>query len=424
MHTEDDSVRPVILVGYSMAWLRALAGFMPEGSVVVVEEPQVVVKRDIRSKLGDSPMLRELIEWEYHLDGMADCFANRHPQLRPAAVIPVVEYSVPFAARLAERYGVPGATYGAARLLRDKSLLRAVTAAADIANPSSAAVSGPDEVRAFMAEVGGPIVLKPSNRQASVGTKILFEPSEVDESWLECTDQEEGAFFPDRPVPVRMLAERLLRGEEFSVEMTVHGGRAVFAGVTRKFVFDGPRPVERGHLHPADIDDELRTRLVADTERLLGAVGMDIGFVHCEWIVEDGVPHLVECAGRLPGDWIMDIIEAAWQYGLFRQYCELMQGTAPQRPPQSAPGYAAVMMSHPAPGEVESIDGVEEAKAIPGVISCMVSAELGERINELRSSWDRVTAVITEGSTAQEALSRAQQAVDRIAIKTRQVVQA
>ena len=419
MPPDDDNRRPVILVGYSMAWLRALSGFMPEKSVVVVEEPEVVRKRKIGPQLGDLPTLRELVECEYHLEGMADSFVNGHPDLHPIAVIPVVEYSVPFAARLAERYGTPGATYGAARLLRDKSLLRAVTAAAGIPNPRSVPVDGPDAVRAVLAEAGGAVVLKPANRQASVGIKIVYEPSEVDTAWAECAFQEEGAFFPDRPAPVRMLAERLLRGEEFSVEATVHGGRPVFAAVTRKFVFDGPRPVERGHLHPADIGEELRERLVADTARVLAAVGMDVGFVHCEWIVEDGVPHLVECAGRLPGDWIMDIIEAAWGYRLFRQYCGIMRGERPEAPPAAATGYAAVWMAHAAPGEVESVDGVEEAKAVDGVQSCLVSVEPGGRIHELRSSWDRVAAVIATGPTAAAALSAARQAIDRIAIKTR-----
>jgi len=419
----DDDGRPVILVGYSRAWLGAVARFQPDRSVIFVDEPEVVRKRAVRAQTGDSPTLRELIEWEYQLDGMADSFVNRYPDLRPVAAVPVVEYSVPFAARLAERYRVPGAGYGAARLLRDKRLLRIATAAAGIANPRSVSVSGPDEVRAFMAELGRPIVLKPANRQASIGTKIVHEEAEVDRAWAECADQDEGVFFPDRPSPVRMLAERFVPGAEFSVEMMVRGGRPVFGAATRKFLFDGPRPIERGHLHPADIEAGLRARLLADTVRVLAAVGMDTGFVHCEWIVEDGVPHLVECAGRLPGDWIMDLVEAAWRYDVFGQYWALMRGEPLAEAPLAAPGYAAVWMAHAAAGEVESVDGVDEAKAVAGVRTCMVTVEPGERVNELRSSWDRVAVVIAEGATGSAALSSAQQAIDRITIKTRPSLQ-
>jgi len=68
-------------------------------------------------------------------------------------------------------YGLPGAGYGAATVLRDKEVLRKVSAAAGIANPESVPVSGPAEVAALMARWGRPVVLKPANRQASLGTQ-------------------------------------------------------------------------------------------------------------------------------------------------------------------------------------------------------------------------------------------------------------
>jgi biotin carboxylase len=418
------SVAPVILIGFSRAWLNALERFQPEKSLVFIEEPDVVRKRDVPSEAADSKALRELIEWEYQLEGAADAFYHRHRELRPAAVVPVVEYSVPFAARLAERYGVVGAGYGAALLLRDKQLLRTVTAAAGIANPQFLPVTGPAEVKAFMAEIGGPIVLKPADRQASLGTKIVHDPADIDESWIECTDQDEGMFFPDRPIQLRMLAERFVRGDEFSVEMMVRGGQPFFGSATRKFLFDGPRPVERGHLVPADIEPELTERLLADTARVLDAVGMDSGFVHCEWIVEHGVPHLVECAGRLAGGGIMDLVGLAWQYDIFGQYWAMMRGEPLSEVPKKAPRYAAAWLSHAPTGEVVSIDGVAEAEAAQGVRICSVAVEPGERIGELRSSWDRVALVKAEGATPAEALANAQHALGRITIKVRPVVPA
>ena len=111
----------------------------------------------------------------------------------------------------------------------------------------------PAEVKAFMAGIGGPIVLKPANRQAALGTRIVSAPGEIDAAWLECSEQDEGVFMPDRPLPLRMLAEQYIGGDEFSVEMMLRAGRPVFGGVTRTLLFDGPRPVEQGHLHPAGI---------------------------------------------------------------------------------------------------------------------------------------------------------------------------
>jgi biotin carboxylase len=413
-----DQDGPIVLVGYAKAWLTELSKFVPDRSIVFVEEPDVIRKRSIREGTAGARALREVIDWEFHLEPAADCFYHRHRDLSPSAVIPVVEYAVPFAARLAERYGRPGAGYGAARLLRDKHLLRQVTTAAGIPNPRSMQVHGPDEVKAFMAEVGGTIVLKPANRQAAVGTKIITDPADIEASWVECTDQDEGVFVPDRPMPLRMLAEQFVRGEEFSVEMMISGGRPVFGAPTRKFLFPGPRPVEQGHLHPADIDPELSARLVADTARVLDAVGMDSGFVHCEWMVADGVPYLIECAGRMAGDGIIELVIYAWQYDVVPQYIAMMQGK-PLGPVPGAPSrHAAAWLSRAAVGVVESVDGVEEAKAIPGVHT-LIAPEAGEQIHELRSSWDRPAFVTAEGATPAEALAAARGAIDRIVVKIR-----
>jgi biotin carboxylase len=406
----------VLIVGYAPPMLDILAKSLPEKSVVIVDEPDVLRKRNAQAVVGDSPMLRELIGWEHMRDAAADCFYHRFREVRPAAVIPFTEYGVPFAARLAERYGVPGAGFGAARLLRDKHLQRQVTAAAGVANPQSVPVASPAEVRKFMTGTGGPIVLKPANRQAAVGTKILHDPAEAEQAWAECAEQDEGVFVPDRPMPLRMLAEQFVEGDEYSVEMMIRAGQPEFSAVTRKFLFPGPRPVEQGHLHPADIDAGLTGRLVCATSGVLDAIGMDTGFAHCEWILSGGVPYLVECAGRMAGDGIVDMIKVAWDYDAVAGYCAMMCGLPlTQKPPTTPVRYAAVWTSCGPAGQVTAIDGVAEAEASLGVHSVVVK-RIGRPIHALHSSWDRPAAVMAEGATPAEALANAQHAVDRITV--------
>jgi biotin carboxylase len=415
----EDSDGSVIFVGLTLAGLRGLGQYLPDGSAVFIDEPDVLRKRDAVAKSAGIPTLRELIGWElYELEGAADRFYNANRQRRPAGILPVSDYGVPFTARLAERYGVRGAGYGAARALRDKHLLRQITQSAGIANPESVPVARPAEARAFMAEIGGPIVLKPANRQAAIGTKIVAEPGEIDAAWLECTDQEEGVFLPDRPLPLRMLAERYVRGEEFSVEMMFRSGRLAFGGVTRTLLFDGPRPVEQGHLYPADISAELTERLLADTVRVLEAVGLDSGWTHCEWRVEDGVPYLMECAGRMAGGGIIELISIASGYDANAAFLDMMLDRDLTAPP-ATDRYAAVWMDAVPSGEVASIDGREEALALPGVRSCSVQVKVGEQAPPLRSSHDRVMAVEAEGPTPAQALATARAAMALISVKVR-----
>ncbi|MBO0839420.1 MAG: ATP-grasp domain-containing protein [Sciscionella sp.] len=409
---------PVIMVGFVAVALESLAEFQPDRSVIVIDEPDVVRKRGIRGKVAHAPIVRELIEWEYQLPGAADEFFASHRDLGPAAVAPFQEYATVFAARLAERYGLPGGGLGAMELLRDKALLRRVTAAAGVLNPRSVPVDGPDQVREFMATHSDPVVLKPANRQAAVGTKIVRAGDDVDAAWAECLAQDEGVMVPDRQMPIRMLVEQFVEGHEYSVEMLLDNGDPVFGNITDKLLYPGARPIEWGHIVPADIDEELRESLMANTRKVLDAVGFGTGVIHCEWIVSDGTPYLVECAGRFAGDGVIALIEQAYPVPMVRAFWTLMKGQTLSNPlPDKANQSAAVRFLRVEPGEVLAVDGMDDAAQAPGVLHCDVDVAPGDRVNELRSSWDRVGSVIALGRTGDEAMRRADEAISRIHIK-------
>ena len=409
--------RPIIIVGF-VPVLPTLPDFDP-GSVILVDEPDVIRKRNLAEAVAGVPMLRELVGWEYQLPSSADEFFNTYPDLDPVSVIPLVEYATPFAARLAERYGVPGATSGAAQVLRDKEQLRRVSRAAGVPNPLSQAVESPEDVLRFMAEHPGSVVLKPANRQASLGTKILHSPDEVEQAWRECIAQDEGIMVPDREIALRMLVEEYVQGDEFSVEMLVREGVPLFTNITAKLLYPGPRPIELGHLVPAELPAPLETALREQTAAVLRAVGFGSGIVHCEWIVREGVPYLVECAGRFPGDGIPMLIERAYPIQLPQHYYAIMRGETPPPLPQSAECGTAVRFLLADPGVVLSVDGVEESESVPGVLHTSVGLRPGDTVRELRSSWDRAGSVMAVGSTSGEAMKIATEALAQLRIEIR-----
>ncbi|MEU6868966.1 ATP-grasp domain-containing protein [Streptomyces sp. NPDC046876] len=408
---------PVLVVGFVGVTMGLIAAFQPDDSVIYVEEPDVIRKRRVHDQIDGVPFVRGLIAWEYHLEGKADEFHNAHPDLAPSAVIPAIEYATPFAARLAERYGLPGAGLGAARILRDKALLRQVSAAAGIANPAVAAVSGPDGVLEFLRGRSGPVVLKPANRQASVGTRVIHGPAEVQQAWADCLVQDEGVFVPDRPMDLSMLVEQYVDGPEYSVELLVRDGRTLFANVTGKELFPGPHPVERAHTVPADIPAQRAELLVAQTERVVRAVDFRTGTIHCEWIVSDGVPHLVECAGRLAGGGILDTIQLAYPVELLRSYYALMKGEEPPAElPRHAKGGAAVRFLAAGTGRVTAVHGLGEARDVDGVFLAAVTVEPGDLLTGLRHSWDRTGIVMATADSPAEARRRAETAAELIRI--------
>ncbi|MFD1830234.1 ATP-grasp domain-containing protein [Streptomyces desertarenae] len=416
---ESDN-RPVIIVGYTAGWKHVAQKHHRDTTTLFVDTPAAAREKDLAAVLAAAGAPCELITTDYEAEGAAARFHDEYEGRPPAAVIPGIEYAVPFAARLAELFGLPGAGPLAADRLRDKGLLREVTADSGVRNPVSRPVTHPDEVRKLMAETGGPVVLKPANRQGSIGTRIIRTAEDVAEAWTECTVREHRAMAAQSTVPVRMLAESFLSGPEFSVELLVRDGRALFGNVTAKSLFPGDRPVELGHTVPADIPAELSERLRSATEHLLGTVGFATGFVHCEWIVVDGEPHLVECAGRMPGDGIITLIDLAWGIDITREYLAVMRGDAPRADlPDRAAGGAASWFVSAEPGEVIRVGGTSAATRLPGVVSADVLAGPGSVTRALRSGRDRVGSVVATGSDAAEARRRAQDAAASIEVVVR-----
>jgi biotin carboxylase len=408
----------LIMVGYLPALLPVLDEVLPDDTgILIIEDPDLINRPPIQKALAASDR-RKASLWPYAQSATADAWYHRNRDLEVVGVLPSVEYAVTFAARLAERFGVPGASLGAAHLLRDKSLLRAVSAAAGLRNPAFAPVETVDDVHAFAKAHPGSIVLKPTNRQASVGTRIVRDPGQIDQAWQEARSLDEAVFVAFHHLPLRMQVEEFIDGEEFSVELLQQAGQPLFANVTGKLLYPGDRPVEFGHIVPADVPSSLSETLVAATAELLSVVGFGTGVVHCEWIVRDGDPYLVECTGRLPGDGIVHLIEHAWPIDLVRRYVVAMMGGTSEPAPAHASLAAATLFPAVEPGLVTAVEGMDLAAAVPGVYVSLCSVQPGDRVNELRSSWDRVVGVATCAATAAEALAAAQTAIEKIVITT------
>jgi biotin carboxylase len=409
----------VIIVGNLALLLPEVERVLPPGGeLLVIQDPSLVERAAFVNAIAASPRRRST-PWPYPRPATADPWYHRHRDLDVLAVIPAVEYAVSFAARLAERYGVPGASFGAASLLRDKTLLRAATTAAGLRNPAYAPVSSLAEAREFAAAHPGPLILKPTNRQGSVGTRIVPDPAELELAWRQTQQQEEAVFVAYQDLPLSMQVEEFVAGTEYSVEMLVRDGVSEFANVTDKLLHPGVCPVELGHMVPADVPPDQWSLLVDATAEVMAVVGFGTGVVHCEWIVREGQPYLVECTGRLPGDGIVGLIEHAWPIDLVHRYVVMMMGgrlgPVPERPAAAA---ATLFAGAGALGVVEAVEGLADAAAVPGVYQSGCAVVPGQRVNELRSAWDRGVGAAATGETVAQALAAARSAVEKIVVRT------
>jgi biotin carboxylase len=407
----------LLLVGFSKGMLGHIEGWARPGSVVVVEEPDVFRKKQADQLWRKYSCIDEVVLAPYNQSrAFVEPILAQHARSAFTCVVPGVEYAVSAAAEAAEVLDLPGATPDAACTLRDKIRLRETTTRAGLAAPEWREVTTPDQVRAFVR--GGPTVLKPANRQASLGVRFLDRAEEVDAAWQSLVTVDEPRQLPDRALAWRYMVERRMFGQEFSVEALVRAGEVVFENITRKSVVAGDSPVEVGHLLPAPVGARLAQSFCTAMRALTHAIGFHTGILHAEWIAgRDGVK-LVECAGRIPGDNIIELIDLAYEMRLCRTLVGLMDGQRVELPSTAARAAAIRFLSCP-PGLVTAIHGVEDAAQTPGVIEVKVAVGPGDRVRPWRSSWDRVGHVMVSADAPERADALACALAAAIRIDTR-----
>jgi len=415
----DEPGSTVLIIGFAESFLRAVSSHIPAASVVVIEEPDIIRKRGLAAAATRIACVDRVVPGEYQQSDACLAIGQAIAGERPVtAVMPGTEYAVPAAAALAEVLHLPGAGRDAAEILRDKLRLRAISASAGVRNPEFREVNGPAEIAAFAA--GRPIVVKPSNRQASVGVLRLERAglAEATEAWKAMAAPAESAHLTDRSLTSRYLAELWLSGREYSVETLVQDGAVLFDNVTEKDVIPGVHPVEAGHLVPASAGRETVEMLGAATRRLIDVVGFRTGILHAEWLVDDDGPALVECAGRCPGDRIMDLMELAYGTNMRLAVLKLLGGGTPKVPDRPT-GHAMIRYLRPEPGVVTAVSGLVEARRVAGVRQVDVSVEVGDTVVPWRSSYDRPASVLAVLPEARLVRSAAEQAARTVRIETR-----
>ncbi|MER7759329.1 ATP-grasp domain-containing protein [Streptomyces sp. NPDC097619] len=415
MHIELPAGR-VVMVGFGKLLLNQMEQFLPANSVVVVEDPDIIVKREVHAAAAELDCVDSVVAAPYHQDLALVAAVEEHLAGGPVAlVIAGLEYGVHGAAVLAERFGRPGAGTAASAALTDKLRLRAAAQAAGLRNPEWTEVHGPEDVAKFAA--GGPVVLKPANRHASLGVQLLEPGDDLAAAWELTVGARDDLMLPDRELDWRYLAERRLYGHEYSVEALVRDGRVEFLNVTDKLTAGGRYPVELGHVVPAAIPAEVQERFAAETARFVAAIGYGTGILHAEWMLGEDGPVLIECAGRVPGDSITFLLDAAYGGNVIRTLVELLAGGSP-RLPGPAPLAAAIRFLSAPAGTVVEVTGLDEVERTAGVLRAGVTVGPGDRVAELRSSWDRVGEVLVVAAGPEAALAAAEEAAATLRIHT------
>ncbi len=368
--------------------------------VVLAQPPARVTPADLRHAAA-------VLALDYAAAPFPELARALHAHQPFDAVLSLTEPGLVPAAELNDLLGLPGTPARVARLFKDKAAMRAQLDRAGVSPVAWQACTGEAEMRAAVARIGFPCILKPVDGVSSIGIVRLEREADVEPGLARL-----------RALGITAaIAEEYLDGEEVSVEAFSFAGRHVVLAVTEKLL--GANFVELGHVVPGRLGEERTRTAAAFTEAFLSAIGLSDGPSHTELKLTSRGPRIIESHNRIGGDCINLLVRAACGVDMveltFRWATGLCAPLA-QRPPAVAG--AAIRFATAAPGRIAAIAGFEELAAAPGVLATTLYYGVGQVVGALASSYDRVGLVAVRARDAEGAVAYATELVAGIRFTT------
>ncbi len=318
--------------------------------------------------------------------------------------------AVPVVAAVAEARGLPGIGVETAHLMTHKIAMRTRLADAGVPQPRYAAVRSIAETRRAANEVGFPSVLKPAD---SGGQRAVFRVESLDEIHAHLLE-----VLVASPTGEAIL-EEFVDGIEMNGIVVARNGTSIPLTLS-----DRLRPPGVGfgvgwiHVYPATAYGEQLDESERVAAHTVHALGLKTGIAFPQLIAtRDGRVVVVECAARIPGGQMADLVRVATGVDLVEVQIRMALGEElPDdlvEPKFKQPLAIRFFTAEPGPlptGRVKRIGPLDKVLAFPGVVQADVYLQIGETIRPVRVDGDRRGYVIATADTNLEALERAEAA--------------
>jgi biotin carboxylase len=288
-----------------------------------------------------------------------DVIRRVHQWLRGREVDRVLsnwEVLVLLAARLRERFGLPGMSVDTVMGFRDKQLMKERVRAAGLRTPKSVKVRTVAEAEAAAKAIGYPLVLKPIAGAGSADTYRLDGPEQLP-----------GVLAAMRRVEVASC-EEFITGEEYTFDTICVGGKPVYMNIAQYL----PPPIiarSQEHISPIIITvrDMEQAKLKAGIDlgkAALKALNMGDGFTHAEWFLKpNGEAVFGEIGCRPGGAHIVDQMNYTSDIDLFREWARVACWGRFEAPAERKYNASIIFKRAKGQGRITRIVGLKEFMA-------------------------------------------------------------
>jgi biotin carboxylase len=312
-------------------------------------------------------------------------------------------------AAIAERFKLPGISMDTARSAKDKLLMRERFAAHHCSQPRFVGVLSESDLDRAVAEVGFPMVVKPTDSMGARGVRRVDDLPTLKTAWLDAK-----GFSPTG----RVIAETFIPGEELSLDAVAWKGDIKIRGIADRIIERPPYFIETGHILPSRLSPGVLKNACAVFEAGIRALGIESGWAKGDIRVNPEGAFIGEIAARLSGGFMsgytypyasgVNLLEGAIRIALG-------EDPGPLSPRWNRTSIEKAILAPP--GRIRSITGVEAARGMPGVHQVFLNWKVGDVIKPPRNNVEKGGNVIVSGENYEEALSRVDAALAAIHIE-------
>jgi len=310
-----------------------------------------------------------------------------------------VEYTVAYAAHKA---GLPGIDPESALNCSDKSRARHLLVKNGVSSVDFEVVEKKEDAFRAISRVGYPCYIKPADNSASRGMTRLTSSDGLEKA---IEDAFNACFLVKK-----VLIEKDIPGEEYSVDTVMHNGILYPAGISdRIFLSKEKYSVQIGSrtpsLIPASIQDSMYQKMRAAAKVL----GITDGAFKGDLVVreDNNEVEIIEVTARTSGghdsqlrkplSFGIDIMKATMDIALGQRFDPL------DLVPRWVK-WSSTFAIFPEPGIVKNISGLEEALAIPGVFDITLLIKKGDVIEPYIHSAKRTNFITCVADTYEQLL--------------------
>ena len=343
------------LSGKTQAWLRALADLEDVRAAVITQDDPDRLPPDLRRRLAGVARVADCLDGAQLALGCRALAKDLGPLDHLLAVLEQLQVPV---AEARAACGIPGLSVEGALNFREKARMKEVLRAAGLPVARSRLVTSEAEARAFVEEVGYPIVVKPPAGLGSKGTHRIGDASTL-ATTLAALDPA-----PERP----LQAEEFVTGEESTLEAVTIRGKPVWYSGTR--YLPGPLTVlehpwmQYCVLLPREEHERDFTEFSALSFAAVKALGLETGLTHMEWFKRpDGSFVISEVGARPPGVHIVPMMSLAHGFDMVAAWVRLLVKGTFTAPPRTRAAGVACLRGQGQGTRVTAVHGVAAAMA-------------------------------------------------------------